>query len=258
MRMTERLNQRRLKWRFVDAIDGDDKILLRRSFRFELGEGPRIYQQTHRKKPISDRELACTLSHFLAIKEAWCDRSPLALIVEDDFEFGVTQPGDIMQILEELPADAAYVQLIVVPAATIRALVAHHDSSDCLFVRKHDDDPTRFAEGSLVSLSCHSTSAYLITELGISAIAENFFNNDTVLLPCGIQDFDTNIALLADRLVFQAATQGGGHGYACTLPTFLFEARDSLLHPSHLADHCEARQVAQLLSHRIGQRTRRV
>jgi len=258
MRVTERLKQKGLKWRFVDAIDGDDSILLRKSFRFELGTGPRIYQPTHRNKPISDRELACTLSHFLAIKQAWYDRSPMALIVEDDFEFGVTQPGDIIQLLEELPADAAYAQLIVVPAATIRELAAHHDQSNCLFVRKNDDYPIRFEEGALVNLSCHSTSAYLITELGIASIVENFFDKDTVLLPCNIQDFDTNIALLADRLVFQAATRGGGRGYACTLPTFQYEGLDSLIHPSHLGDHREAMEVAKIHSHRIGERRRRV
>jgi hypothetical protein len=55
----------------------------------------------------------------------------MALSVEDGFKFDVTKPSDIIKLLEELPADTAYAQLIVVPAATIRELAAHHDRSNC-------------------------------------------------------------------------------------------------------------------------------
>ena len=65
-RLEQELSERRIRHRFIDAIDGDDVAAVRAAFVCDLGFVPKI--DAPRTRPLSSRELACTLSHMLVLR----------------------------------------------------------------------------------------------------------------------------------------------------------------------------------------------
>jgi GR25 family glycosyltransferase involved in LPS biosynthesis len=243
LRMEQQLSERRIRYRFVEAVDGDDIAAVRAAFVCHSGGAPRIY--TPRKKPITSRELACTLSHMLAIRQAHDGGLRQALVCEDDLEIGDVDAGEMADILTAMPGDAGYVQLCILPAASVRGLARYHLDTRELFARKKSDQPTRFAEQAVLDLSCHSTGAYIITAAGMRNVCDGFFEGPAVRFPCDEQEISSNVGLAADRFVFQAAANERHPGYAFCIPTFLLEGAESLIHPEHVGDHAQARDVAR-------------
>jgi GR25 family glycosyltransferase involved in LPS biosynthesis len=248
--MEERLSEKRIKHRFVDAIDGDDPAAVRAAFTCDPDRWPRIY--TRRERPMSYRDLACTLSHVLAIRGAHSMGLRQVVICEDDIEIGDVEAGEIDGILAAMPADAAYIQLCVLGAVTIHGLAKYYIETGQLFAQKATDQPIRFAEKAISHLGCHSTAAYIITAAGIQNVCERFFDGSRVIFPCHEGEIESNVGLMADRFVYQAAANERYPGYACCAPTFLLEGVDSLLHPSHVEGHRAARGAAELCRKLIG------
>ena len=243
-RIEQRLSERRIKYRLVDAIDGDDAAVVRAAFTCDPCSMPRIY--TPRNGPISNRELACTLSHMFAIRGAHSMGLRQVLICEDDIEIGDVEAGEIGGILAAIPADAAYIQLCILGSVTIRSLAKYYIETGQMFAQKANNQPTRFVEKALSHLSCHSTAAYIVTSAGIKNICERFFDGPRVIFPCHEDEIQSNVGLVADRFVYQAAANERHPGYACCTPTFLLEGRDSLIHPDRVEKHREARSTAEL------------
>jgi hypothetical protein len=231
------LNALGLDFAFFDAVDGRDgdvsgHVVCR-------PDSPhRAY--THRERPVSAAELACTLSHMLAIGNAWENgqRGPL-LMLEDDALF-CAKRAVVEAVIARAPADAAYVQLALTPTATITHL-ADHARQGGLFTPKSGPITVQMPDGTL---GCHCTAAYLITQAGMRAIAQNWLEGDRVILPCEPGELGHNVALVADRLVYQAASSQGARGYVCNLPLVTTRADESTLHPDHVAWHQEARDAA--------------
>jgi GR25 family glycosyltransferase involved in LPS biosynthesis len=243
LRMQQQLSERRIRHRFIDAIDGDDAAAVGAAFVCDPDFVPKIYAP--RERPISSRELACTLSHMRAIRRAHDMGLREVVICEDDIEIGDVDAGEIDGILAAMPADAAYIQLCTLPATTVRELAKYYIETCQLFAKKSNDQPIRFAEKFLANLGCHSTAAYIVTATGMRNICDRFFDSSRVLFPCHEDEINSNVGLQADRFVYQAAADEQHPGYACCAPTFLIEGVDSLLHPHHVGWHWEARIAAQ-------------
>jgi GR25 family glycosyltransferase involved in LPS biosynthesis len=248
-RMELHLSERRMKHRFVDAIDGDNVTTIQAAFTCNPGSTPRIY--TPRESPIRNSELACTLSHMLAIRGAHSMGLRQVVICEDDIEIGDVEAGEIDTILAAMPPDAAYVQLCVTGDVTIHGLAQYYIEMGKLFAQKANDSPTRFVEKAISHLSCHCAAAYIITVAGMENICERFFDGSRVIFPCHEEEIKSNVGLVADRFVYQAAASECYPGYTCCAPTFLLEAAESLIHPNHLEGHREARSAAELCRKRI-------
>jgi GR25 family glycosyltransferase involved in LPS biosynthesis len=248
-RMELQLSERRIKHRFVDAIDGDDATTVQAAFTCNPDSTHRIY--TPRESPIRDSELACTLSHMLAIRGALSMGLRHVIICEDDIEIGDVQAGEIGGILAAMPADAAYVQLCILGAETIHSLAKYYFETGQLFARKANDRPTGFVEKAISHLSCHCAAAYIITAAGMQNICEQFFDGSRVIFPCRKDEIASNVGLVADRFVYQAAVNERYPGYACCTPTFLLEAAESLIHPNHVEWHKAARSAAEFCRKRI-------
>jgi hypothetical protein len=235
--------EQRIRYRFIDAIDGDDLAAVRAAFVYDLGLVPKI--DAPRTRPLSNRELACTLSHMLAIRRAHDMGLRQVMICEDDIEIGDVDAGEIVSIRAAMPTDAAYLQLCILGAATVRGLAEYYMETGQLFAKKRNDDPTRFSETLLTNLRCHSVAAYIVTTAGMRNSCDRFFDGSRVLFPGHEDEINSNVGLIADRFVYQAAADERHPGYACCAPTFLEEGVDSLLHPDHLEQHREARRTAE-------------
>jgi len=242
-RLEQELSERRIRHRFIDAIDGDDVAAVRAAFVCDLGFVPKI--DAPRTRPLSSRELACTLSHMLAIRRAHDMGLRQVVVCEDDIEIGDVDAGEIVDILAAMPADAAYIQLHTLGAATVQGLAEYYIKTWQLFAKKKNDDPTKFTDKLLANLSCHSVAAYVVTAAGMRNSSDRFFDGSRVLFPGHEEEISSNVGLIADRFVYQAAADERHPGYACCAPTFLEEGLDSLLHPDHLEQHREARSAAE-------------
>jgi len=243
MRMEQQLSERGMRHRFIEAVDGDDTSAVRAAFLCDTSLGSTIF--THRTNPVTSRELACTLSHLRAVRLAHEEGRDRVIILEDDLEIGDVEASEIAAILSAAPSDAAYIQLCVLPAATVRGLTELYFDTQQLFARKKDNEPTRFANESVKDLYCHSTAAYLVTAGGMKNICENFFAGSVARFPCDEVQVSHNVGLAADRFVYQTAVGNGYHRYAYCIPTFILEGVDSMLHPHHVSGHFDARNVAQ-------------
>lgn len=241
--MEQELSERRIRHRFIDAIDGDDIAAVRGAFVCDPGFVLKV--DAPRTRPLDSYELACTLSHMRAIRCAHDMSLRQVVVCEDDIEIGDVDAGEIVDILAAMPADAAYIQLCVLGTATVRGLVEYYINTRRLFAKKRNDDPTRFVEQPLANLTCHSTAAYIVTAAGMRNSCDRFFDGSRVLFPGHEDEISGNIGLLADRFVYQAAADERHPGYACCTPTFLEEGVDSLIHPDHVEQHREARDAAQ-------------
>jgi GR25 family glycosyltransferase involved in LPS biosynthesis len=243
-RMEKALSERRIRHRFVDAVDGDDAAAVRAGFLCDPSLVPRIYKP--RNKPISNHELACTLSHMLAIRRAHESGLRQVVICEDDVEFGDVEAGEIAGILAAMPADAAYIQLCASPAATVHGLAKHYIETGHMLAKKRNDHPTLFVENTLAKLACHCAATYIVTEAGMRNVCDRFFDRDLVIFPCHEDEITSNVGLAADQFVYWAAADDLHPGYACCAPTFLLEAVDSLIHPDHVEGHGQARKATEL------------
>src|SRR5450631_2182133 len=118
LRMEQQLSERCIRHRFIDAFDGDDPAAVRAGFVCDTNTSPRIY--TSRNNPVTSGELACTLSHLRAIRLAHEMDLQHVIICEDDLDIGDVGAEEIADNLAAAPADAAYIQLCILPAATIQ------------------------------------------------------------------------------------------------------------------------------------------
>lgn len=237
---TAHLGELGLPFRFADAIDGDDADQVARAFACRPDHFSPAF--THRPHPVSRRELACTLSHMLAILRYRQEghAGPL-LMLEDDVLFCGPDTRLLQALLSRLPPDAGYLQLAVLPVATIDALAEDYQRGGELLVAK--SGPCSVPAGGREH-GCHCTAAYLLTEAGIHAISERWFEGDRVIFPCTEAQLVHNVALVADRLVYQAAASQGATGYTAALPVVTSRALESSLHPMHVEWHREARDSA--------------
>jgi GR25 family glycosyltransferase involved in LPS biosynthesis len=243
-RMEQELSERRIRHRFIDAIDGDDTAAVRAAFVCDSGFVPRIY--VPRKEPISSRELACTLSHMVAIRRAHDIGLRQVVVCEDDIEIGDVDAEEIGSLLAAMPADAAYIQLCISNARTVQGLAKYYIETGQMFAKKINDQPTRFVEKALANISCWSTATYIVTAAGIRNICDRFFDGSQVIFPCHEGEISYNAGLVADLFVYQAAVDEGHPGYACCAPTFLPEGVDSLIHSDHVERHMDTRRAAEL------------
>jgi len=92
-RLEQELSERRIRHRFIDAIDGDDVAAVRAAFVCDLGFVPKI--DAPRTRPLSSRELACTLSHMLAIRRA--HDMGLRQVVVRDWQSIISKLGNYLQ-----------------------------------------------------------------------------------------------------------------------------------------------------------------
>jgi hypothetical protein len=177
-----------------------------------------------------------------AIQGAWLNgqRGPL-LVLEDDAMFCSTDMTILKQVTRHAPADAAYIQLALTPANTIAKLGEHFEQGGSLFLPK--DSPITVRANNEI-LGCHCAAAYLITEIGMRAISEHWFDEGITIFPCQELDLIHNVDLVADRFVYEACTSHGGRGYVCAVPVVTTTANESSLHPDHVVWHEEARDTA--------------
>jgi hypothetical protein len=177
-----------------------------------------------------------------AIRQAWQTGLPgPLLILEDDALFCSNDRVFLEALLAQAPADAAYVQFGLNPASTIARLGEYFRQGGRLHVAKTSPISMTLA-GS--TLSCHCTSGYLITAIGMQAISEHWFEEERAIFPCDVGEIASNVALVADRLIYEAAVSQGGVGYVCAVPIVTTLAVESYLHPDHVPWHQEAREAA--------------
>jgi GR25 family glycosyltransferase involved in LPS biosynthesis len=241
-RIENNFSENSISYHFIDAVDGDDEAATRNAYICDPSAAPRIY--VHRKRPVSLREIACTLSHMSAIRFAAEQELKNVIICEDDIEIGDVSASEIQEILDKIPSDAAYIQFCIIPEKTVCRLADFYLETKRLFARKRKDSPTLFEENELSGLSCHSAAAYLITKSGIENIMKTYFRSEKVVFPCDTSEVESNIGLAADRFIYQAASSESNPGYVYCIPTFLIEGVESLLHPDHVPDHLKARKAA--------------
>ena len=229
-----------LEFEFFDAVDGDDADTLVNSFVTRSDFFAPSY--TFRSESISNRELACTISHMRAISHVWSTkRAAPVLVLEDDAILLAADASLIEAVFSKLPADACYLQLALTPAGLIGVLAESYHIGGDMLVAKSGCCAVELG-GNIIG--CHSAGAYLLTEKGMRQIAELWFEGDRCIFPCGHEQLNNNVALVADRLVYHAATSGGGRGYVCSFPMATTTALDSTLHPAHVPWHSEARDMA--------------
>lgn len=243
LRMEQELSERRIRHRFIDAIDGDDEAAVRSSFTCDPGFSPKLY--TPRDIPISGRELACTLSHMQAIRRAHDLGLRQVVVCEDDIEITNVEAQEIVGILAAMPTDAAYIQLCTSLAETVQGLAKHFIETGQLFAKKRHGQPIKFAAEPLADLKCHCTAAYIVTAAGMRNICQRFFDGCRVLFPCHEDEIGNNADLVADRFIYQGAANEWNPGYACCVPTFLIEAVDFIVHPDRLEIYRQTRSAAE-------------
>jgi GR25 family glycosyltransferase involved in LPS biosynthesis len=241
-RVIERMKSRGVSYQLVEAVDGEITQELAASFRC-APDSP-FHRYEHRQRPITGGELACTISHLNAIYNAYCAGVETALICEDDLDFGDTDAADLQFLVEMLPLDASCLQLCVNPGSTIKALVEYHISTGEIIIPKHPENAVLFDHPRLRGYTCHSTQAYFITRAGMKAICERLFDRRKAVFPCSQQELLSNVALVADRLIYQTAMYDGLRSYVSCLPTLIMDGLDSLLHSDHLSGHQRAREEA--------------
>ena len=240
--VSEMLKGMGMRFTFIDAIDGDDASAVGADFACRETTADRNY--IHRSKPITARELACSLSHIRAIKAASAVASQRALIVEDDVDFLCRDPMVLARLAQVAPSDAAYLQLQVASSATIEALHARYLSSGALYERKKRSPPYAFTDPALSAFTCHGTAAYIVTLAGMKNLLGRVLPDDRFLFPCKAAEVSSNKALVSDKLVYWAATNEHCHGYAIRAPVATTSAVDSYLHKDHVTNHRRAREAA--------------
>ena len=133
-RFATRMRAAGIAFDFMDAVDGDDEATLRGSYVCDPNRGPMLYD--HRAATVSAREIACTLSHMKAVREAHVRGLDRVLICEDDLELWDVTAAEMAEILEHLPNDAGYLQLCVTPETSMRRLAEYHAETGRLFACK--------------------------------------------------------------------------------------------------------------------------
>ena len=241
-RFASRMRSAGIVFDFVDAIDGDDGAALGQACVCDPQREPSIYD--HRAAPISGREIACTLSHMKAVREAHTRGFERALICEDDLDMSDVTAVELARILDRLPNDAGYLQLCVTPERSMRRLAEYYANTGELFARKSLDSPILLEQQNFNGFTFHCATAYVVTAAGAAALHRWYLADGRVVFPCKLETIGTNAALLADRLVYRACTDRDLKGYVCCVPTVTYEGLDSLLHPDHLDSHLIAKQAA--------------
>lgn len=236
----ETLGRLGIPHRFVDAIDGGDEAVLDAAFVCSESDADRCY--IPRPRAVSPRELACALSHCRAVRAAHDAALDAALVVEDDVDFLCRDARALWHVVDRLPADAAYLQLQIVPPPTIDALQRRLADHGELFARKRRSPPCAFADPELAAETCHGAAAYVITRAGMENVRKRFTGDGAVVFPCSRGEVASNMALVADKFVYWAATSDVTHGYVCTVPLCATDAIDSYLHEDHLPEHRVARE----------------
>lgn len=241
-----------IDFEFVDAVDGDNEALLRSSYVCDAETAVTVYD--HRERTLSGREIACTLSHMRAVREAHIRGFDYALICEDDLEMGQVTAAEFAGIIEQMPADAGYVQLCVTPERSMRRLADYYLETGRMFACKSMETPIRLQDPYFDGFSVHCATAYIVTSAGAAALTHRHFIDDKIVFNCREETIDTNAGLLADRYVYRACTNQSTRGYVHCIPTVTYEALDSLLHPDHLGGHLETKRAAQDMRAIVGRR----
>ena len=241
-RFASRMRAAGIDFNFVDAIDGDDGAALRHACVCDPQREPSLYD--HRAAPISGREIACTLSHMKAVREAHARGFERTLICEDDLDISGVTAVEIAKILDHLPDDAGYLQLCITPERSMRRLAEYYANTGQLFARKSANSAILLEHPYFNGFTVHCATAYVVTAAGAAALNRWFLADGRVVFPCKLETIGTNAALLADRFVYRACTDRDIKGYVCCIPTVTYEGRDSILHPDHLESHLIAKQAA--------------
>ncbi|MGA7972112.1 MAG: glycosyltransferase family 25 protein [Pseudolabrys sp.] len=240
-RFASRMRSAGIDFNFVDAIDGDDGAALRHACVCDPQREPSLYD--HRAAPISGREIACTLSHMKAVREAHARGFERTLICEDDLDISGVTAVEIAKILDHLPDDAGYLQLCITPERSMRRLAEYYVNTGQLFARKSANSAILLEHPYFNGFTFHCTTAYVVTAAG-AALQRRYFEDGKVVFPCKLETIGTNAGLLADRFVYRAYTDGDIKGYVCCIPTVTYECLDSLIHPDHLESHLSAKLTA--------------
>ena len=241
-------------FQYFDAIDGYNDKSLTKHFIFRPSFFSPAYR--YREKSISNLEIACTLSHFLAIKRHYDAGTKDPLLVFEDDTIPCNLDFDLFElVLKRIPDNAATVQFAITPPETIDAMANSVIKHGSLFLQKNGPYSLRISDEIF---PCHCTAAYFISHEAIEWIARSWFDEEKVIFPCAENLLSENAALLADQLLFQAATSNGLHSYACAVPLFTTAAEESTLHPDHIEGHKVARDCALNWNKRLGSRIRSV
>lgn len=240
--VTRSLSFLNLKFDFVRAVDGGFPLTLNALFACDVPGRQRIYSS--RKKPITSKELACTLSHVRAIKLALAEGAEGAWIVEDDVDFLENDFKFLEKIVSRAPANASYLQFQVSPMVTLRALSKRFTSENSLFEVKKVFPPVEFESPDMSGFTAHGAGAYFVTRVGLKNFASHLLSDGKVIFPCNYEDCSSNKWLIADKFIYWALSEAGAPGYAIRLPFMTTSAQNSRIHPDHVEGHYKARQAA--------------
>lgn len=244
-RMSSRFERAGIKHCRIPAVNGDDPVELEQhicysdSCYFNSDNLPDEY----RKQPISDRELACTASHFKAILQAFNDGCELALILEDDVELGFLSVEWFQAIIENMPSDCGILQLATLPETAVERLASWSHKTGNSFIKKDATYSIKTIETELDDITIHGASAYLIRRSAMEKLIKYRGHNNQLRLPTDT-DIRHNAALLADRLIYRDAATEDSMAYTLCHAVTLVEALDSELHPEHTPSHLKSRQAA--------------
>ena len=168
--------------RRVPAVDGK-KINLKSGTYLDNGKIINYKIENFEKCPnnkYSESEIACTMSHIIAIDTAYKNGDELALIVEDDVFLGLSSlwKEDLKTLVDKAPENWGIIQLCIGASRDI-------DLED---VRKRGF--FRFLHG-------YGTVAYIVNKQGMKSFS-HFFNNSNIDI---INDNFTGI--YADGLIYE-------------------------------------------------------
>ncbi len=253
-RLEARMFNAGIAFNYVEAVDGDDEASLHELYLCDSDSEKWIYK--HRSTSIiTDREIACTLSHMKAVCQAYANGYAFTLICEDDVELldGVTA-NEIEKILKQLPNDASYLQLCVTPERSVRQLAEFTSQTGQLYATKSSNSPTCMDAPFFDNYPIHCATAYVVTIKGAANLSNNFFTNKKTIFPCDPATLKTNVALVADQFVYRACTNKDTKGYVYCVPILTYEALDSLLHSDHLDRHRATKITAMELRSKLTQK----
>ena len=194
---------------FIEAIDGQYlKNTTNGSFTFSNGNSLQFYQDISSKE--SKSELACLLSHIVAIRKAYDSGQEAALIMEDDVFMGFVPfwKESIQNIVEGAPRDWKLIN----------------------FILSENDGRGGYTP---YSKNCFGTFAYVINRRGMNDILQFMDGNVIRLLR---KDVYNTFSISADKLLYDRI-RPSYHFNKFTTFYPMNHNMDSTIHTSHTKGH---------------------
>ena len=159
----------------------------------------------------SKLEIACTLSHLLAIKKAYDDRRDIAFIVEDDLviDYFMNHIYEFKKIINEAPKDYEIIQLMNSNELFVKI---------CTEIYKKNINFIKWQQYSW------GTVIYMINRKGMKNIIDKNFNGSTIIIPV-----DKNYKYTADYHIYKTCKT-----YSITRIFFTTLCNNSTIHPRHI------------------------